>query len=462
MFYENPNFNPPNLINFKINYDKNQDSTKTPPYRSPYFKSVYEGIALEFHVLNACNLNCAGCNRFAPLQDSFDPIEIEDWTNQLLEIQKNIPNVKQLTIMGGEPTLHPKLLEICEITRKLFPSIKLYIVSNGTNINSIKQNLFEYEQLNVKFLFCSYPTYTKYDEIKEISSIARWTSTRLYSTSILIDEKGEEDNIHNFFSCYKFTLPNFVLKNYKLYICPIGANIDLYCAKAHCTIPEVEGIDYLDVRKIQNNLDLIQTFCFTPKNTCKFCKFKSNKWIYHKSHKDIIEYNSLLSEMYFNDYDRYEKIILGDKEYFLKALNLDYNPAIVDYNFNMPQQNIDELRFGKGKLDLILTYCDAVRADSLYWLKQDLLNQTIIKDCIIYIVSAKASYDKEVIDIFKDTPNLNCIFLRNNTTDLWEAKNKGRICSHNDFQYYLNPYDSLPDPQYFEKLYNTAISAYEK
>ena len=29
-----------------------------------------------------------------------------------------------------------------------------------------------------------------------------------------------------------------------------------------------ENIDYLDVRKVKNNMDIIQDFCFTPKDYC--------------------------------------------------------------------------------------------------------------------------------------------------------------------------------------------------
>jgi len=40
------------------------------PCRSDY-DSVYDGIELEMHIVDHCNLNCAGCNHFCPLAEPF-------------------------------------------------------------------------------------------------------------------------------------------------------------------------------------------------------------------------------------------------------------------------------------------------------------------------------------------------------------------------------------------------------
>ena len=39
-----------------------------PSYRNDY-GPIANGYVLEVHVVNHCNLNCAGCNHFAPLAD---------------------------------------------------------------------------------------------------------------------------------------------------------------------------------------------------------------------------------------------------------------------------------------------------------------------------------------------------------------------------------------------------------
>jgi len=44
---------------------------------------VYKGITVEMHIVNHCNLNCAGCNHFSPLAEPWF-IEIEDFKNQII------------------------------------------------------------------------------------------------------------------------------------------------------------------------------------------------------------------------------------------------------------------------------------------------------------------------------------------------------------------------------------------
>ena len=47
------------------------------PCRSEW-DSVFDGYELEIHVVDHCNLNCAGCNHFTPLAKPFF-IEVKDF-----------------------------------------------------------------------------------------------------------------------------------------------------------------------------------------------------------------------------------------------------------------------------------------------------------------------------------------------------------------------------------------------
>ena len=40
----------------------------------------------------------------------------------MIAARDNIPNIGLLILIGGEPTLHPRLLEICQTAREIFPS----------------------------------------------------------------------------------------------------------------------------------------------------------------------------------------------------------------------------------------------------------------------------------------------------------------------------------------------------
>ena len=39
-----------------------------------------------------------------------------------------MPSIKTLMLLGGEPFLHPQLIELCKIAREIFPDILLNIL----------------------------------------------------------------------------------------------------------------------------------------------------------------------------------------------------------------------------------------------------------------------------------------------------------------------------------------------
>lgn len=330
-----------------------------PPYRSD-FASVYEGIELEMHIVDHCNLNCASCNHFSPLAQKWE-ISLEDFECQLINARDNLKNIKRLMLLGGEPTLHSNLLEICKIAKKILPDTNIDILSNGVNINQILDQKEEFETLGVLFSFCSYPGYTNYDAINKVSNISNYFNTRVESYQTLVDIEGTQDNFNNFFNCVKHKLPCLTLKNNQLYICPFAAHLEHFCKKTNINIPLQKDVDYLEITDIKQDMDIVQRFCFTPKNICKYCNHQGNYHIFHKSFKDLMEYTTLIDDLYFKDYPRYDFIVNKRKDYFLDCLNNQTNPGRVDYTYAKDFQRKQELRFGKGKIDIIIPYFNVTR-----------------------------------------------------------------------------------------------------
>lgn len=49
----------------------------------------------------------------------------------------SITEVNTLRLMGGEPLLHPKMVEFFIIARSFFPSSEIVLVSNGTLLKTL-------------------------------------------------------------------------------------------------------------------------------------------------------------------------------------------------------------------------------------------------------------------------------------------------------------------------------------
>ncbi len=128
---------------------------------------------VDYHITDKCNLNCVSCNHFCPLV----PKEAEHKSMKQIEkdlrlLSKFRNDIEQITILGGEPTLHPNLVEILYLTRKLFPENRLHLTTNGTLWNSFDKWKDAILDNNVIVLISIYPWTENYKEhIKHIINV---------------------------------------------------------------------------------------------------------------------------------------------------------------------------------------------------------------------------------------------------------------------------------------------------
>ena len=98
--------------------------------------------AVQIHITDHCNLNCAGCFHFAPLA----PEKIYPYES----IKKDLLQLKSLTkdrglevaLLGGEPLLHPQFLEICQLVKDIFPDNTHWVITNGLLLKQQSQEFF--------------------------------------------------------------------------------------------------------------------------------------------------------------------------------------------------------------------------------------------------------------------------------------------------------------------------------
>lgn len=443
------------------NYNEKNNSNYLPPYRSDY-PSVYKGVEVEIHLVDHCNLNCNCCNHFSPLSKPWF-ITVEDFTEQMILLKNNISSLRRLLLLGGEPCLHPNFFELCKIAREILgDNIVISVITNGTIIKPIKEHKEDYQKLNIQFTFSSYFNKTKLQEIEELQPFGIVFNTRILSKATLVEPSGLLNGFDNFFNCVNHKLPCFTLRDKKLYICPFSAHLHIYCEKANISIKEIKYIDYLPVEEIQNNLNLLQKFTFTPKHICNYCSQDTAAFPFCSSYQDIIEYTWPLEELYLRDYDRYEQIINAGKMGIIKwAENKKLNPGRVDRVFETWTLEREEVRYLRGKIDIIIPYYNET-ISQLEALKENLLSQTIIDDCSIYLISDNGNMDLSVIRLFQRVPNLHPIFLRNQQHQgPGAARNIGIKNSHNKYLFFLDADDSFIKPTALEELYNKIENGYD-
>jgi organic radical activating enzyme len=85
---------------------------------------------LEIYITNVCNLACKECNRFNNYNFK-GHLKWDDYAGEMEQWSKKI-DAKTITLIGGEPTLHPDLETWVMNIRQLWPNTELSIQTNGT------------------------------------------------------------------------------------------------------------------------------------------------------------------------------------------------------------------------------------------------------------------------------------------------------------------------------------------
>jgi Radical SAM superfamily/4Fe-4S single cluster domain len=102
----------------------------------PEYYALLEGMLskIELEIITACNLKCYNCDRSsrqAPTGEMMDIAQIAHFVDESMELDWRW---RRISLLGGEPTLHPSLFEILEELNRYrlqVPSVCIQVVSNG-------------------------------------------------------------------------------------------------------------------------------------------------------------------------------------------------------------------------------------------------------------------------------------------------------------------------------------------
>ena len=93
---------------------------------------------LDIMIAYSCNIACAGCISISDRKrDGVASLEdISAWCTKW----KNYIEPAVITVFGGEPCLHPKLIEVCQIIRASWPDCVLRLITNGYLLDNFDPN----------------------------------------------------------------------------------------------------------------------------------------------------------------------------------------------------------------------------------------------------------------------------------------------------------------------------------
>ncbi|GHV89637.1 hypothetical protein AGMMS50268_01400 [Spirochaetia bacterium] len=235
-------------------------------------------LRFEVNITDHCNLNCVGCEHFSPLAAELN-IDVDSYDHDCKRIGELVEGqVENIHLMGGEPLLHPRFIEILDITRKYFKIGVIEIVTNG--ILLLKQENVFWEKCNendIKISITQYPIKLDYAAIETKAKLHKVNLGYYFIGNKTMqkrpfDLEGKQNTEENFQICH---MPNncIQLRDGKLYPCVETAYISIFNNYFNKNL-EVTDKDYIDIYKAKNKEEIFNFLC-KPIPFCRYCNIKN-------------------------------------------------------------------------------------------------------------------------------------------------------------------------------------------
>lgn len=244
-------------------------------------------VRLEVLLAAHCNLKCRYCARFSCITDK-EFYEFDQIVKDLRALKKNKLNITCLSLSGGEPLLHPRIVDICRIIRLLFPKLAIVIFTNGKDICRMTEQFWKtLSMCGVNIIFTKYDrSDIDYNEVIElckkhgikqfnVCEVAKETleSGRSEMAANRLNPKGLiENHQHNKMGCLE-DCPTIFKGN--IYQCGKVAFIHILNKKFNKQF-EVVDADKLPVE--QATTDNYITFMKKGTPFCRYCNCSPSEW----------------------------------------------------------------------------------------------------------------------------------------------------------------------------------------
>lgn len=250
---------------------------------------------IEVPITEECNLNCKGCLFTCNLSGNIGHVSFEQVKKDADRMCQLFYDVPWIRILGGEPLMHPDIIEILDGYREKFPDSEIDVCTNGLLIPKMKEEFWEcMKKNNITIHVSGYkPTRSMINKIDEV--------IKKHDMPYVILNRDK------FLKYYTLKPENDMRKSYEK--CIASGCYELYCGKMStcsgviafeklnnmfgCKYKVRENEDWIDIHN--ENLDgfAVKEFLERPSYCCKYCDFdriEEFEWDYASINPDISEH----------------------------------------------------------------------------------------------------------------------------------------------------------------------------
>lgn len=239
-------------------------------------------LQFEVDIVSHCNLNCKCCSQFSPISDTefIDVVNMKRDFDRLGELFCG--KAKRIYLIGGEPLLHPNLIECMKIAREAFPIGVISVFTNG--ILLLKQTDEFWKSCrdnNISIIVTKYPIKLEHDKIRKYVEsqgvefkFFGASEDFKYMTNLGLDITGRQNREMSFTRCREAN--NCIkLRDGKLYTCTRPAAIYKFNKFFNLNLNVCEQ-DYVDIHAEISGEEVLRKLAKAIP-FCRYCNFGGEK-----------------------------------------------------------------------------------------------------------------------------------------------------------------------------------------
>ncbi len=243
-----------------------------------YKKPVLEYFSVD--IASHCNLNCKYCDHFSPLADE-QYVNINDLKKHFKQISKLV-YVNKISLMGGEPLLHPNITDIMIMAKDIFPNTNIILWTNGILLEHQPDKFWEIcKQYKISIEITKYPIQLNYKLIKEkmfkynilFSYVFERKTLYKKMHKFIFDLEGKQNPEEMSKICWQNKGHCTYFNGGYFYPCSIAGNVwkfNKYFGKNLI----VSKDDCVNIYKVKNGDEIIK-FINEPVPFCRYCDIKN-------------------------------------------------------------------------------------------------------------------------------------------------------------------------------------------
>lgn len=256
---------------------------------------------LILEITTCCNLNCKGCTAYSPLSSDTpaarNAYSAEAVLRDLECLKSKGIKIREISVEGGEPFLHPNLMNILKNIRKVYSNTVLIIQTNGLLLNTLKdENYRVFQETECQIIVNNY--------FKNLNLSIFLEKAQIYGIEYTINSCYSEDGY--FFIMSRKEVDHFpptkqdLLKQFsrceKAHDCATLANGEIFPCSQACHLPVLNKYFNLDVPETHYNIyemsgDEIAKCVARPCPTCVGCwgmyfDYQGKNWSKSKKEKN--------------------------------------------------------------------------------------------------------------------------------------------------------------------------------